>query len=122
MKKINVSCSVAEAAESITSQLTDKGFKIFAYIDHQANASSVDLELPAARSIIFGNPMAGTKLMQKDITMSFDLPLRIAVVDQGGQTVVIHQTIEGYCKQYDVEGHPVLEKIEALFSSLAATL
>ncbi len=122
MKKVKVDLSVAESAERIKQSLQEKGFTIFCDIDHQANASSVDLELPAARALIFGNPLAGTKLMQKDIAASLDLPLRISVVEDSGDTLVVHLTTEDYCRNYQLEGHPVLEKIEQLFSALVSEL
>lgn len=122
MKKIAVNLSVAESAERLKKSIQEKGFMIFCDIDHQANAKSADLDMPASRVLIFGNPVAGTKLMQKDITMSFDLPIRIAVVEHEGKALVIHQTSDGYCSQYDVDNHPVLDKIEQLFAALLLDL
>ena len=100
----------------------NKGFTLFADVDHQANAATVELEMPASRTLIFGNPIAGTKLMQKDIFMSLDLPLRLALVEKDGKAILIHQTSEDYSNNYDVENHPVLEKIEGLFTTLVAEL
>ncbi len=91
-------------------------------VSKSLTTSSVDLEMPASRALIFGNPVAGTKLMQKDIAISLDLPLRLAIVDKDGQTMLIHQTTEDYCGNYRVENHPVLEKIESLFAALALEL
>lgn len=122
MRQTNINFSVSEAAEHLTNSIQEKGFTLFCDVDHQAIASNVDLDMPASRVLIFGNPVAGTKLMQKDITMSLDLPLRLAIVDLGGQTCLIHQTPEDYCKNYQVENHPVLEKVETLFSTLATEL
>lgn len=122
MKQIPLKLSVSESAEHIKKSLQEKGFILFCDIDHHANADSVDLDMPTSRALIFGNPVAGTRLMQKDITISFDLPLRLAIVDKNGQTMLIHQTTEDYCQNYQVEGHPVLEKIESLFSALVSEL
>ncbi len=122
MKKVKVKSSVKDSAEHITKLLQEKGFKIFADIDHQANAQSVDLEMPESRVLIFGNPMAGTKLMQKDIAMSLDLPLRLAIVDDGGETLIVHRTAEDYCKDYEVENHPVIGKVEELFEALVSSV
>ena len=122
MKQTVLKVSVDEAAELVKKSLQDKGFTLFADIDHQANAASVELEIPASRALIFGNPTAGTKLMQKDIFMSLDLPLRLAIVEKDGQALMIHQTTEDYSGSYQVENHPVLEKIEGLFSALASEL
>jgi uncharacterized protein (DUF302 family) len=122
MKHIPLKLSVPESADRIKKSLEEKGFTLFCDVDHQANADSVDLEMPASRAIIFGNPVAGTKLMQQDIAMSLDLPLRLAIVDNDGQTMLIHQTTEDYCRNYQVEKHPILENIESLFAALASEL
>lgn len=122
MKQVKLNLSVSEASEALKMSLQNKGFTLFADIDHQLNAASVDLEMPASRVLIFGNPVAGTKLMQKDIFMSLDLPLRLALVDKDGQTILIHQTNEDYSNHYHLDNHPVLEKIEGLFSTLISEL
>lgn len=122
MKHIPLKLSVSESTEHVKKSLHEKGFTIFCDIDHQRNADSIDLTLPASRALIFGNPIAGTKLMQEDITMSLDLPLRLAIVEKDGQTMLIHQTSEDYCKHYHVKNHPVLKKIESLFTVLASEL
>ena len=122
MKQIPLKQTVSESAKHIKKSLQEKGFTLFCDVDHQANANSVGLEMPASRALIFGNPVAGTKLMQKDINMSFGLPLRLAIVDNNGQAMLIHQTTEDYSQSYQVENHPVLEKIETLFSALVTEL
>jgi uncharacterized protein (DUF302 family) len=122
MKQIPLKLSVSESAELIKTSLQKKGFTLFSDIDHQANAKSVDLDMPASRVLIFGNPVAGTQLMKKDIAISLDLPLRLALVEKDGQTIFIHQTAYDYSNNYQVEDHPVLEKIEALYAALASEL
>jgi len=72
--------------------------------------------------LIFGNPLAGTKLMTNDITMSLDLPLRLAIIDKNGQTTLIHQTTDDFSNSYEVEGHPVLEKVADLYATLVSEL
>ena len=122
MNHIALKASVSESAEQIKESLKKKGSTLFCDIDHQANAHSADLEMTASRALIFGNPVAGTKLMQKDITVSLDLPLRLAIVEKEGQTLLIHQTKGDYTSSYQLEGHPVLDKIEGLFATLADEL
>ena len=122
MIKTKVKASVSQAADHIKESLKEKGFTLFCDIDHQANAAKVDLTMPASRVLIFGNPMAGTALMNKDITMSLDLPLRIALVDDNGETLAIHQSTDDYIANYHVKDHPVLEKVENLFKALISSL
>ena len=122
MNHVPLKLSVAEAAEQIKKSLVTKGFTLFCDVDHQANAESVGLDMPASRMLAFGNPLAGTKLMQTDLFISLDLPIRLALVDNEGTTLMVHQTTEDYCQSYQVAGHPVLEKIESLFTTLAKEL
>ena len=123
MKVIEVKPSVAEATTQLKNMLQEKGFTIFCEIDHKKNASDVGLEMPESRVLIFGNPEGGTKLMLTDIAISLDLPMRIAITESGtGATQLIYQTSEDYCKNYQVQDHPVLAKIDGLFDALVSAL
>jgi uncharacterized protein (DUF302 family) len=122
MTQHKIALSVSDAAERLKTLLTEKGFSIFADINHRENARSVDLDMEESRVLIFGSPVAGTKLMHKDISMSLDLPLRLAIVKSSNDTLLLHQDSEYYTGCYDVKGHPVLEKIDELYASLLAEL
>jgi uncharacterized protein (DUF302 family) len=52
------------------------GMTVAARIDHAAAAGKVGLELRPTEVLIFGNPKAGTPLMQAAQTMGIDLPSR----------------------------------------------
>ncbi|RMB60485.1 DUF302 domain-containing protein [Dokdonia sinensis] len=58
---------------------SNPNLQIIAALNHQANAQSVDLDLPPTRVIIFGNPNLGTPLMQDAQTAALDLPQRMLV-------------------------------------------
>jgi uncharacterized protein (DUF302 family) len=118
MKKTKLPLTVKTAIEQLKASLQNKGFQIFAEIDHQANARDIDLDMGSSCVLLFGNPQAGTLLMQKDIFMSLDLPLRLAVVEAGDDTWLIHQDSSDYTSLYQVQGHPVLDKIDALYTTL----
>lgn len=62
-----------------------KGVKVFAHINHSGEAKAAGLELRPTEVLIFGNPKAGTPLMQKASTVAIDLPLKVLVWqdDQG---------------------------------------
>ena len=52
----------------------------------------VDMHLNESKVIIFGNPKVGTKLMQEDMTVALDLPLRVLVFkDDAGQVKVAYR-------------------------------
>jgi uncharacterized protein (DUF302 family) len=65
--------------DRLTAALDAKGISIFARIDHAAGAASVGLPLRPTTLVIFGNPTAGTPLMQGVQTAGIDLPLKALV-------------------------------------------
>jgi len=72
-------CSVDRTVTNLKHILRNKGLSVFATINHSANAKMVDMKLNESKMVIFGNPKLGTALMQQDITVGLDLPLRILV-------------------------------------------
>ena len=54
----------ATTLDRLVTALQTKGVTIFARVDHAAGAASVNMALRPTTLIIFGNPAAGTPLMQ----------------------------------------------------------
>ncbi|MDR3502093.1 MAG: serine hydrolase [Legionella sp.] len=78
--------SVQQTIERLSSIVTKQGGKIFAHIDHSAEASKVNQSLLPTEVLIIGNPTKGTALMQENPAVALDLPLRIMVTeDQNGE-------------------------------------
>src|ERR1700716_3063710 len=69
----------ATTLERLTAALESKGVRVFAQIDHAAGATSAGLELRPTTLVVFGNPVAGTPLMQAVQTAGIDLPLKALV-------------------------------------------
>jgi uncharacterized protein (DUF302 family) len=69
--------SVKVTIDRLESDLKAAGVSIFARIDHAAGAASVGMELRPTELLIFGNPRAGTPLMQAKQTIGIDLPLKV---------------------------------------------
>jgi uncharacterized protein (DUF302 family) len=77
---VKESCvSVDETANSIKKIVRDKGLYVFAIINHGGNAKEVNMKLNESKMIVFGNARLGTSLMQQDMKVGLDLPLRILV-------------------------------------------
>lgn len=68
---------VAELLDRLEVSLAAKGISVFARIDHAVGAASVGMPLRPTAVLIFGNPRAGTPLMQTEQLIGLDLPLRI---------------------------------------------
>lgn len=79
--------SVKDTADKLESILGSKGMTVFARVDHQKNAAGVDLTLRPTEVIIFGNPKAGTPLMQCEQSIAIDLPQKILIHEDGEQNV-----------------------------------
>jgi uncharacterized protein (DUF302 family) len=67
--------------------LADKSITVFARVDHAAGAKDVGLRLRPTTLIVFGNPLAGTPLMEAAQIAGIDLPLKALVWEDADGTV-----------------------------------
>src|ERR1019366_3717418 len=79
---------VASTVSVLTGLIAAKGMKLFAVIDQSAEARQAGLALRETTLVIFGSPAAGTPVMQASPLSALDLPLKVLVWDDGGQTKV----------------------------------
>jgi uncharacterized protein (DUF302 family) len=76
-----------ETVDRLAAAVTTREISIMARIDHAAAAAAIGMELRPTEVLIFGNPRAGTPLMQAAQTVGIDLPLKALVwQDEGGTT------------------------------------
>jgi uncharacterized protein (DUF302 family) len=69
--------SVAATIDRLEAALKAAGVTVFARVDHAAGAQSVGMPLRPTLLLVFGNPRAGTPLMQANQTIGLDLPLKV---------------------------------------------
>jgi len=79
---------VASTVAKLTGVLSAKGVKLFAVIDQSAEARQAGLSLRETTLVIFGSPAAGTPVMAASPLAALDLPLKVLVWDNDGQTKV----------------------------------
>ncbi len=101
--------------------LADRRLTVFAQIDHAAGARAVGMDLPDEAVVVFGNPRAGTPLMQDDARVGIELPLRMLVWDSGDDGIRLGwgdpRALTG---MYDVGGHAdTLAAMAALLEAVA---
>ena len=70
---------VAETADRLEALLKSKDMKVFARIDQAAEAQAVGLTMRPMVLLIFGDPKAGTPLMNRYPSLAMDLPLKALV-------------------------------------------
>jgi uncharacterized protein (DUF302 family) len=92
--------SVAETVSRLTGILAAKGMKVFAVIDQSAEASQVGQQLRETTLVIFGSPAAGTPVMAAAPLAALDLPLKVLIWDDGGQTNVTYYSPAAIVERY----------------------
>ena len=80
--------TVDETVSRLTDLIRAQGMKLFAVIDQSAEAHGVGLELRPTTLVIFGNPIAGTAVMEASPLAALDLPLKVLVWADRDQTKV----------------------------------
>jgi uncharacterized protein (DUF302 family) len=94
--------SVTETVSHLTGILAAKGLKVFAVIDQSAEASQVGLQLRETTLVLFGNPAAGTPVMVAAPLSALDLPLKVLIWDDAGQTKVTYYGPAALAARYDL--------------------
>src|ERR1700733_10850017 len=80
--------SVTETVSRLTGILSAKGLKVFAVIEQAEEVGEAGLELRETVLVVFGNPAAGTPVMAAAPLSALDLPLKVLIWADGGQTKV----------------------------------
>jgi uncharacterized protein (DUF302 family) len=99
--------SVGDVTARLTRLITSKGMKVFDVIDQRAEARRVGLDLRETIVVIFGNPAAGTPVMDAAPLAALDLPLKIVIWDDGTHTSVSYDAPHAIAARHGLE--PELE-------------
>ena len=75
--------SVADTVDRLEALLKERGVIVFARIDFSGDAAKAGLTMRPEQLLIFGNPKAGTALMQAAPIAGLDLPLKALVWEDG---------------------------------------
>jgi uncharacterized protein (DUF302 family) len=79
---------VAVTVDRLRQLILTRGMRLFDVIDQAAEARRVGLTLRDTTIVLFGSPEAGTPVMAASPLSALDLPLKVAVWDDNGQTRV----------------------------------
>jgi uncharacterized protein (DUF302 family) len=101
-----VTKSAHGSVEDIVAKLCElielRGLKLFTVIDHSGEARRAGLELRDTKVVIFGSPEAGTSVMRSSPLVALDLPLKVLVWDDDGQTWVSYTAPDALAARYCV--------------------
>ena len=91
---------------------------LVAEVNHADNAASVGLTLDPTRLVIFGNPNAGTPLIQAEQTIGIDLPQKMLVFQDADGVVTIAYNDPAYlAARHGITGQD--ERLTAISEALA---
>ena len=86
-------------------------------VDHAAAGAKAGLDLPPTTLLIFGDPVAGTLLMQAARTATIDLPLKILVwQDDAGRVQVAYTDPADLADRHGITGQD--ERLDAIAATL----
>ncbi|WP_250032412.1 DUF302 domain-containing protein [Paractinoplanes maris] len=112
---------VATTVQLLQEALHRRGITVFATIDHAAGARSAGLELPDEVVLVFGNPAAGTPVMQADPRAGIDLPLRLLVWSEDGGTRVAFRDPLSLAEDFSLAAQTqTLQKLRSVLDALVA--
>jgi uncharacterized protein (DUF302 family) len=114
------SSGYVETLNRLLDAVARRGLTVFAQIDHAAAARAVDMQLGDEVVVVFGNPRAGTPLMQQDPRIGIELPLRMLVWDRGDAAIVGYNDPRNLSRLYDVTRQaPTLDAMSSLLDDIA---
>jgi uncharacterized protein (DUF302 family) len=114
--------SVADTVSRLTGILSAKGMKVFAVIDQSEEARRAGLRLRDTTLVIFGNPAAGTPVMDAVPLSALDLPLKVLIWADGSRTNVTYYSPAAIAARYGLSDELAarLAGIDSLTDALVA--
>jgi len=114
--------SVSNTVDRLIATVAARGMTLFAVIDHSGDAAAVGLRLRETRLVIFGNPVGGTPVMVASPLAALDLPLRVLIWDDHGQTTVSSTSPEAFAVRYGLTSDLVanLRAIDSVTDAVVA--
>ncbi len=115
--------SVAQTVARLKELLGAKGIKVFTLIDQRAEARAVGLDLRETVLVVFGNPVAGTPVMEAAPLAALELPLKVLIWADGDRgTQVSYADPAVVAARYGLapDQAAVLEGVNGLTDSLVA--
>jgi uncharacterized protein (DUF302 family) len=94
----------SETVARLSRSIAQGGNTLFATIDQTAAARQAGMTLRPTSLIIFGNPKAGTLLMEASPLVALDLPLKLLVWEDRGVVSVAYTPMSEVANRYTISG------------------
>lgn len=104
-------------------EIEKRPLNLFAEINHADGAAKAALKLAPSTLFIFGNPIGGTPLMNRNPQMGIALPLKIHVYKDGDNVKVTYEDIVQIAERYGLDPKlqpvPKIAKMQTMLVSEA---
>jgi uncharacterized protein (DUF302 family) len=97
--------SVDDTVTRLADMALERGMKLFAVIDHAAEARQAGLLLRDTTLVIFGDPVPSTRVMMASPLAGLDLPLRALVWDDAGKTKISYHEPSALIARHQVSAN-----------------
>jgi uncharacterized protein (DUF302 family) len=94
--------SVEDTVTRLADQALERGMKLFAVIDHTAEARAAGVPLRDTTLVIFGDPVRDAPVITASPLAALDLPLRALVWDDAGKTKISYYEPEALIGRHQV--------------------
>ena len=90
-ERVAVDATPEAVVETLRESLRSRGITEYAVVDHGHDMAAAGATGFVAWTLVFGNPAAGAKLLERDLAAAVDIPLRVAVIAGagGGSEIVL---------------------------------
>ncbi len=110
---------VAETMDRLERAVKERQLTVIARVDHAAGAQKAGLTLRPTQLLIFGNPKAGTPLMESSRSIGIDLPLKaLAWEDDKGKVWLAYNDPVWLAARHGVGDR--IEIVRAMLTALEA--
>ena len=96
-----------------------EGIGILGEIEHSANALTAGTKLPFIQTILFGNPKMGTQLMQENLVVGLDLPMKFCVYEEAKTTLISYHNSQYLKDRYGLKNDALLQKMDGALANFA---
>ena len=108
-----------ETVAALQKTLNSKGITVFATIEHHKAAKAVGESMSPATVLIVGNPKVGTALMQENLLLAIELPLKILIYEEGKTINIRYEKVAAIAEKYHIkQNFSTAEKIDAAMQQL----
>lgn len=122
IKKTEIAARPAEAAELLKSVIEGEGMHVDCLIDHASVLREAGITPVDAYTLLFSSAKISSRLLLKNSEIALDIPLRIAVVNEGGRTLLVYRDMHPLFSSHQGAGMvDVINSVNGLTDSVVKT-